>query len=95
MERKRDMWVPFKKKKTTTTTTTKSKERRHGQRTAQGEIFFNFIFFLFSSLSQICENRTVRIRRIKNESALRDEGYAWVPKTRDFSKNSGKNFWKS
>ena len=24
------------------------------------------------------------------KSALRNEGYAWVPKTRDFTKNSGK-----
>ena len=24
------------------------------------------------------------------KSALRDEGYAWVPKTRDFTENSGK-----
>ena len=32
------------------------------------------------------------------KSAIRDEGYAWVPKTRDFLENSGKNsknpnFW--
>ena len=25
------------------------------------------------------------------KSALRDEGYAWVPKTQDFIENSGKN----
>ena len=25
------------------------------------------------------------------KSVLRDEGYAWVPKTRDFTENSGKN----
>ena len=25
------------------------------------------------------------------KSAIRDEGYAWVPKTRDFNENSGKN----
>ena len=25
------------------------------------------------------------------KSALRDEGYAWVPETRDFTENSGKN----
>ena len=48
-------------------------------------------YFLFSYLSQIHGNRTVGIRRIKNESALRDEGYAWVPKTRDFTENSDKN----
>ena len=24
------------------------------------------------------------------KSALRDEGYAWVPKTQDFTENSGK-----
>ena len=26
---------------------------------------------------------------------LLDEGYAWVPKTRDFSKDSSEEFWKS
>ena len=45
--------------------------------------FFFFIFFSF--LSQIHGN----IERTK--SVLRDEGYAWVPKSRDFTKNSGKN----
>ena len=28
---------------------------------------------------------------INRKSALLDEGYAWVPKTRDFIENSGKN----
>ena len=55
--------------------------------------FFYFFFSLF--LSQIYGNRTVGIRRIKNESALHDEGYAWVPKTQDFTKNSCKILEKS
>ena len=28
---------------------------------------------------------------INTKSTLRDEGYAWVPKTQDFTENSGKN----
>ena len=47
------------------------------------EIFFLILFSSF--LSQIYENRTVGIRQIKNESALRDEGYAWVPKKHGIS----------
>ena len=44
------------------------------QREWEGEDFF---FILFSSFfSQIYRNRTVGIRRTKNDSALRDEGYA-------------------
>ena len=63
----------------------------------RGEIFI-FIFFLISLLSSIYGNRTVGIRRGKNEKALLDEGYAWEPKTRDFSEFSIKNsenlmFW--
>ena len=56
---------------------------------------FFFLFFLSSFLSQIHRNRTVGIRRIKNKSALHDESYVWVPKTRDFIENSGKNSEKS
>ena len=61
------------------------------------EIFI-FIFFLLSFLSSIYRNRTVGIRRGKNESALLEEGYAWEQKTRDFAYFSIKNsenpmFW--
>ena len=58
--------------------------RRTNRRGGKEEIDFKKKFFsLF--ISQIYGNRTVGIRRTKNESALCDEGYAWVPKTRDFS----------
>ena len=59
---------------------------------------FIFYFFLLSLLSSIYGNRTVGIHRGKNEKALLDEGYAWEPKTRDFTEFSIKNsknpmFW--
>ena len=52
------------------------------------EIFF---FFLLSLLSLIYGNRTVGIHRGKKKSVLIDEGYAWEPKTRDFTEFSIKN----
>ena len=60
-------------------------------------IEFYFIYFL-SFLSSKYGNRTVGIRRDKNEKALLDEGYAWEQKTRDFTEFSIKNsknpmFW--
>ena len=84
VKEKRNTWVPLKK-------TNKIKNKQTKRQTVgslgreRGKVR-NFFFFLFSSfLSHIYKNRTVRILRIKNESVLRDEGYAWVPKTRDFS----------
>ena len=53
-----------------------------GQRERVTRFFF---FFSFSLLSQIHGNLTVGFRRVKNESSLRDEGYAWIPKTQDFT----------
>ena len=50
-----------------------------------------FFSFLLSLLSSIYENRTVRIRRGKDEKALLDEGYAWEQKTRDFAEFLIKN----
>ena len=38
-------------------------------------------------LSTIYEYRLVGIRRAKNESSLLDEGYAYVPKRRDFTED--------
>ena len=70
-----------------------NKIKRNETRTEDcaGRNFF-LIFFLSLFLSHIYENRTVGIRRIKNESALRNEGHAWVQKkTRDFTENSGKS----
>ena len=51
----------------------------------RGKVYFYFFSFLLSLLSSIYGNRIVRIRRGKNEKALLDEGYAWEPKTRDFT----------
>ena len=67
-------------------------------RKKKGEIFLFFIFFLLSLLSSIYGNRTIGIRRGKNEKDLLDEGYAWEQKTRDFAELSIKNlenpmFW--
>ena len=61
-----------------------SKERQ-AVRVRNRKIKKKFIFFLLSLLSSIYENRTVRIRRGKKQSALLDEGYAWEPKTWDFA----------
>ena len=57
-----------------------------------------FSFFFLSLLSSIYGNRTVGIRRGKKQSALLDQGYAWEPKTPDFTEFSIKNsenhmFW--
>ena len=57
-----------------------------GQRGEMEKILF--YFFFLSHLSSIYGNRTVGIRRGKNEKALLDEGYAWEPKTRDFAEFS-------
>ena len=77
------MWVPLEKLK-------KIKDKWQGAvitgRMKQREFFYNF--YSLSFLSQIPEFLTVGICRDK--SALRDEGYAWVPETRDFTENSGK-----
>ena len=43
-------------------------------------------------LSSIYEVPSVGIRRAKNESSYTRRGYAWVPKTRDFSKDSSEEF---
>ena len=78
----------------------KQKEREGDVReNGAGRSLLNFFyFFLLSLLSSIYGNRTVGIRRGKNEKALLDEGYAWEPKTRDFAEFSIKNsenpmFW--
>ena len=49
----------------------------------KGEKIFDFFFSLV--ISQIYENLTVGFRHAKNENVLRNEGYAWVPKTQDFT----------
>ena len=47
-----------------------------------------YLFIFSFLLSSIYGNRTVGIRRGKNEKALLDEGYSWEPKTRDFAEFS-------
>ena len=84
-----DMWVPLNKK------INKHPNQIETDRVREVRENFFFLFFLSSFLYQIHGNRTVEILWIKNESALRNEGYAWVPKTRDFTENSGKNSEKS
>ena len=99
MKDKRDIWVPLEKKKTTNTHNSEEFERKETDRTRFRKersfflIFFSFLFFLrFTKigLSEFVGPGT--------KSSLRDEGYAWVPKTWDFIENSGKNsknpnFW--
>ena len=52
--------------------------------------------FLFSFLSlRFTEFRPSDFVGSNTKSALRDEGYTWEPKTRDFTENSGKNLKKS
>ena len=43
-------------------------------------------------LSSIYEVPSVRICRVKNESSSTRRGYAWVPKTRDFTEDSSEDF---
>ena len=47
--------------------------------------FFFSLFFL-----RFTEIRPWEFVGINTKSALRDEGYAWVPETRDFTEKSGK-----
>ena len=46
-------------------------------------------------LSTIYRDQLVGIRQAKNEVHLLVQGYAWVPKTRDFAKDLRKEFGKS
>ena len=43
-------------------------------------------------LSSIYEVPSVGIRRAKNESSSTQRGYAWVPKTRDFTEDLSEEF---
>ena len=49
----------------------------------------------FKLLSSIYRVPSVGIHRVKYEIHLLDEGYAWVSKTWDFTKDSSKEFRKS
>ena len=85
----------FKIKKNKKQNKNKTKQKGNGiwpreRNCVREKYFFNFYFLLL--LSSIYGNRTVGIRRGKNEKALLDEGYAWEPKTRDFAEFSIKNF---
>ena len=60
--------------------------------------FLFFIFFFFRFSLQYTEFRPSEFVGLRTKVHLLDEGYAWVPKTRDFTENSGKslenpNFW--
>ena len=55
---------------------------------------FNF-FFSISFFLRFTDIRLSEFVGPRKKSALRDEGYSWVPKTRDFTENSGKKFEKS
>ena len=49
--------------------------------------YFILFYYLFSLvLSQIYENRTVGFRRAEGKVDLRDESYAWTPKSWSFDK---------
>ena len=52
-------------------------------------MFFNF--FLSSLFLRFMEIGPPEFVGLRTKSALRNEGYAWVPKTRDFAENSGKS----
>ena len=93
------MWVPLsnliKKKEKKKNNKTKAYDQSSWTegKTKVRESFFNFS--LLNLLSSIHGVPTVGFRRVKHEKALRDKGYAWEPKTRDFTENSVKNLEKS
>ena len=86
------MWVPLKEKEKEKKTKSKpqmtdGRESIHMQR--EFSIFLVFIFqIFFLRFTKIWPSDFVGQRM---KSALCDEGYAWVPKTQDFTENSGKN----
>ena len=76
------MWVPLKKKH--------KDIKRHGRQKAEEEFNLFLVFILlvfFLKFTETCHSDFVGIN---TKSALRDEGYARVPKIRDFTENSGK-----
>ena len=87
------MWVSLKKNKKNKR---KNKKEADGDRRGcvrkKGERLLLLFFYFLSLLSSIYRNRTVEIRRGKKKSALLDEGYAWEPKTRDFTEFLIKNY---
>ena len=56
---------------------------------SEAELYFYFSLLVFFSDSRKSDRR-ISVG-ISTKSAIRDEGYAWVPKIRDFTENSGKN----
>ena len=81
------MWVPLKKNKQKKS---KGKKADGGMRQRSEERVFLF-FFSLSFFLRFTKIRPSDFVGINTKSALHDEGYAWVPKTRDFNDNSGKN----
>ena len=75
----------------------KKKKNKNKRQTGKGvenekserekDIFFSSLYFLLR-FTKILSSKFVGPR---TKSALCDEGYAWVQKTQDFAKNSGKS----
>ena len=66
--------------------------RRKKVRPRERILSFYSYFLLFIRFTEFRPSEFVGSN---TKSALRDEGYAWDPKTRDFTENSGKNSEKS
>ena len=84
------MWVPLKEKeKNQNQKVIKIKrEDGNGEVEEREKVFFlNFPLSFFLRFTKIRPSEFVGIN---TKSALHDEGYAWVPKIRDFTENSGK-----
>ena len=64
-----------------------------GRGSADSERFLNFFSFKTSLFDSRSSDRRISSDFVGSnaESALRNEGYAWEPKTRDFTENLGKN----
>ena len=69
----------------------KSKGRENRLREERRIVFFFLIFFLSPLFLRFTEIELFEFVMLRTKSALRDEGYAWVPKTRDFAEKSGKS----
>ena len=59
----------------------------------RGLLFFLFFLFFFSLhfFLRFMEIGSSEFVGPRTKSALRDESYAWVPKTQDFAESSGKS----
>ena len=83
------MWVPYEKKKifeNKRNETDRGMLRKKKQTAEELYFYFSSILFFLRFMSFLPS----KFVEINTKSALRDEGYAWVPETRDFTENSGK-----